>query len=434
MTDKIEEQAETEAVATIEGGPLAVVEDHDPKRVLIDPDARTKMMDYAEKLVAEHVPDVSTDAGRVAIRKLASTITRTKTAITQAAKELTEEWRAKTAAVNDQRKPLEESLTLLAKKARAPLTEWEEAEDKRLAIVETTLQKLVRDGVVAIDETIETVEQRLAAVRDVQLDPAIFQATYDAAIKARDHSVELLTNAVARLRKEEADRKELEELRRQAAAREERDRQLVEQERAKARQAELEAEREEQARVAEAERKEREAREAAAAEEAAAAAAKREREAAERAATEAREAAEREAQAERDRLQREADEAQAERDRQHAEELRIERERVAEAERKEKERKEKEEREAAERARLEADQARRQAAKREAKEALMTFGVDEETAKKIVIGIIAREIPRVTLDFAADPHPKSAREAFDEGRHEGHLEDEDAPLLQKVQP
>lgn len=434
MTDKIEEQAETETTAAIEGGPLAVVEDHDPKRVLIDPDARTKMMDYAEKLVAEHVPDVSNDAGRVAIRKLASTITRTKTAIAQAAKELTEEWRAKTAAVNEQRKPLEESLALLAKKARAPLTEWEEAEDKRLEIVETTLQKLVRDGVVAIDETIETVEQRLAAVRDVHLDPAVFLATYDAAIKARDHSVELLTNAVARLRKEEADRKELEELRRQAAEREEADRKRKEAEEAKALAEEEDARRAEQARIAEEKHREREAAEAAAAERAAAEAAERERAAAERAATEAREAAEREAQEERDRIQREADAAQAERDRAHAEELRIERERVAEATRKERARQEQEEREAAERARLEADQARRQTAKREAKEALMTFGVDEETAKKIVIGIIAREIPRIYLDFAADPHPKSAREAFDEGRHEGHLEGEDAPMLQKVVP
>jgi hypothetical protein len=414
---------------------LAVVEDHNPKLVLIDANARKAMMDYAEKLVAEFVPDVTTAAGREAIRKHAAMITRTKTTLDQTAKEMTEEWRRNTALVNEQRKPLVESLKLLAERARQPLTDWEEAEERRVTHVEDTLRMLVRYGVVQIDETMEQVEARLAAVRETEIDPAVFQGATDAGTKARDHSIELLENAIARLKREAEDKAELERLRREAAERDKAEQERREAEQAKALAAEEDARRAEQERLAEEKHRQREADEAAAAERAAAEAKEREEAAAARAAEDARKEAERAAAAERERVEREAKEAQAERDRAHEAELAAERARAAEAERRERERKEQEERAAAERARLEADQERRTNAKREAKEALMTTGITEDQAKAIVLLIISNEIPRVKLDFAAEPTvKKAAREAFDDARHEEHLEGEDKPLLQKVLP
>src|SRR3546814_15457737 len=80
--------------------------------------------------------------------------------------------------------------------------------------------------------------------------------------------------------------------------------------------------------------------------------------------------AEREAQAERDRIARE--------DAARVEEAR---------------------REAEAKAKREADQAHRTAVKTKAKDALMTCGADEEAARKIVVAILAGEIPAVRQGF-----------------------------------
>ncbi len=53
----------------------------------------------------------------------------------------------------------------------------------------------------------------------------------------------------------------------------------------------------------------------------------------------------------------------------------------------------------AERQRREADKAHRQSVMTAAKQAIMTCGVDEDAAKKVVLAIIAGEVPAVTLEF-----------------------------------
>ena len=52
-----------------------------------------------------------------------------------------------------------------------------------------------------------------------------------------------------------------------------------------------------------------------------------------------------------------------------------------------------------ERARLEADQAHRNAVKGRAKQAIMSCGADEDTARKIVLAILAGEVPHTTISF-----------------------------------
>ena len=103
--------------------------------------------------------------------------------------------------------------------------------------------------------------------------------------------------------------------------------------------------------------------------------------------------------AERDRIQREHEEALAA-ERRRAEEA----ERTAQAERdraakEEADRKAEAEREAAAQAKRDADLKHRSAVKTAAKQAIMSCGADEETAKKIVLAIIAGEVPAVSLRF-----------------------------------
>ena len=123
------------------------------------------------------------------------------------------------------------------------------------------------------------------------------------------------------------------------------------------------------------------------------------------------------AEAARTEERQQAEAAAAERERAHEAELAAERERAAEAQRqadeaaeRERERIASEQTAAAERARLEKDRARRTAVMSEAKLAIMSCGVDEETARKVVLAIMAGEVPRTFLDFAAEPVATTKKE------------------------
>lgn len=360
---------------------IAVLVEHRPEIVLLDTGKRDALYEDIEQRISAFKPDLSTATSRKAIASFAFEITRTKTAAEAAAKRLTEEWRAKTNAVNAERKTLVERLDGYAKQARAPLTEWEDAEKARVEECRGIINRIALAGVVTMDDTTETVRERGGEIWAIEIDAARFGDKFEQASAAKDHAVATLKAALARLEKEEADRAELEKLRAENEARAERERQEAE------------------AR----ERAEREAEEARAAEERRVAAEKAEAERLERIEREATERAQREAAAA-------AKAEQERRDREHAEALDAERKRAEEAERaakaerdrisaEEAARQAEAKRVADEQAKREADQKHRSAVMKAAKEAIMTCGVDEETAKKIVLLIRSGEVPNVKLGF-----------------------------------
>jgi colicin import membrane protein len=71
-------------------------------------------------------------------------VTRSKTAIDDAGKKLNEEARAKINAVDAQRRKIREELDALAEEVRKPLTEWEKAEDQRIADKEAQINEISR--------------------------------------------------------------------------------------------------------------------------------------------------------------------------------------------------------------------------------------------------------------------------------------------------
>jgi colicin import membrane protein len=360
---------------------IAVVVSQNPGVVLVD---TAKFDAFYEKLKADAdtLPiDLTTKKGRDAIASYAAKVRSEKAAIDKDRLRLTKEWRDLTAQVNGAWKGIEERLNGLAADVRAPLTEWEEAEKARVAECEAIINRIALAGVVTIDDTSATVRDRGAEIWAIEIDEERFGSLFEQASKAKAHAVDMLKVSLARLTKEEADRAELERLRAEAAEREEADRRADEAAAREAREAE-------DARVAEERRVEAEQAEAERL-------AKIEREAAEN----ARREVERAAEVERQRVERE-----------HAEQLAAEQrradeaERVAKAERdriaaEEAERLAKAEKEAAEQRQRDEDKAHRTAVKSAAKQALMTFGADEETARKIVVGIMAGEVPNVTLRF-----------------------------------
>jgi colicin import membrane protein len=370
---------QTSIVAKVEANPVMVLTDREQfSRFYEEIKRETDALDA----------DVTTEKGRKAIASMAYKVARTKTAIDEAGKKLNEEARARINAVDEARREIRAQLDTLKDEVRAPLTEWEKAEEARVERVKAVIELLRSAAAVGYDETSVQVRERLATVRAMPVDPVEFDGYHPQAMALQASAVEALAAAAERIEAAEAKELELQRLRAAEEAR------LL-------KEADERAEREriEQERIAaeHAEKRRQEAEEAEAA---------RIRAAEERAAQAARDEEARKAREAEEARQAEHEKALAEERRQREEAERIAREERAERERQDAARKAEaariaaeQERQAEEIRRREANRAHRTRVQTAAKEAIMTCGADEETARKVVLAIIAGEIPRVTLAF-----------------------------------
>ena len=352
-----------------------------PGLVLLDKERFNQFYEAIKAETDKLVPDLTTEKGRKEIASMAFKVAKTKTAIDAAGKLLNEEARAKINIVDAARRDIREKLDALKDEVRRPLTEWEAKEEERVTACEALIGRMKAAAIVPLEDTAQSVADRLAEVKAFALDEGQFQTLLPAALQQQAATVETLTAAHARLVKEEADRAELERLRAEAAERAERER--AEAEAKAAAEAAERAKQEAEARAARAAEEEKARIEAAA--KAAEEAARAQAEAAARAEREASERAHAEAlAAEKPR----ADEAEAAR---QAEADRIARETAA--------------READEKAAAEAAAARaadiehRSKIMGTAKQAIMGHGVGEQTARAIVLAIAAGDVPNVSIKF-----------------------------------
>jgi hypothetical protein len=363
------------------GTAIALIVSETPVVVLTDEKRRAEFYAHIQAEVDSFTPDISTATGRAAIKSLAFKITRTKTAIDAAGKELNEEHRRFINAVDAERRDAREYLDTLAKKVRQPLTEWEEAEDARKAEVEKIIAMFRSERFVPMGEASDSIRERGTIIHNIAIDPDVFQDRADEAEREKKDTVAHLLAAMEQAIKTEEAAEELERLRKAEAERDAAEQAKREAEEAEARRIAEEKRREEARAAAEKAEQERIAR--------------AEQEAADRARREAEEAAQRER--DEERRQHEAALAAEREAREKAErEAQDERDRIA---REEAARVEEARREAEAKAKREADQAHRTAVKTKAKEAIITCGADEETARKIVVAIIAGEIPAVRMEF-----------------------------------
>mgnify|MGYP001225662316 CR=1 FL=1 len=296
--------------------------------------------------------DLTTASSRAAIASLAHSISKRKTPIVDAGLALTEGWRKQTDAVNALKKKVATQLDALRDEARAPLTEWEAAEEKRKTAIVSALTFFAQAAIVPAGSTVDSIDATVARVEAIQIGHE-FGDSETRAKEDQFAALAKLREARASIVKADAERAELEKLRAEA---QERERQA---QAAEAKRLADEAERE---RIANAEKRAAEAAEAKlkAEAEAAIAAERRKAQEAEQALA-AEQARQREAQA--------------------AEQRRLDAI-------------------AAEEARRQADKEHRGAVMRAAKEALMEHGgIGEGTAKKLVLAIVAGTIPAVTLKF-----------------------------------
>ena len=339
------------------------------------------LLAQVEAKVRAHVPDLTTAKGRDAIKSLAYAVSRSKTALDDAGKKLTEDARAQIADVNAQRKVITDRLDALRDEARKPLTDWEAAEESRKAELMRNMQHI--EPVWPIDHmpTAEALAGHIASVEAIAIDSR-WQEFEDQARLRKDRALAKLRplHAAAAVREEQA--AELAQLRAEAEARRAEDAKRAADEQAK-RDADAAAERQRQAAEDQARRDQQaEADRQQAAETA--------RIRAEQAAADRIAAAERateQARIDAEAATRRAAE-QAERDKAAA--IEAERRRVDA------------EREAQERAdrKREADRAHVGQIRREAKEALMKIeGIDEPLAVLLVLAIHGNTIPHITIKY-----------------------------------
>lgn len=304
--------------------------------------------------------DVTTETGRKEIASVAYKIAKSKTAIDGAGKDLVAGIKAEAAKIDSERKKSRDFLDNLKAEIRKPLTEFEEAEKRRVATHETRLEAM-KEAMAEIPEGITEIKaliERLEAT-----DPDTFEEFAEKARATREIALQKLTAAREKAEKAEAERAELERLR---AEKEERER--------KEREEKLKAEAAENAR----------------------------REAEEKAAREKKEAEE---QAERERLETERKHRE-ELERQKAEAEAKERQLREEQERKEAEARAKAEREAAEKKAAEEAEAKRIADEKHRGEIhadiisdLQKTGLDEKSARLVLDAIATNNIAHLQINY-----------------------------------
>ncbi|QIQ61282.1 coil containing protein [Vibrio phage V039C] len=316
---------------------LVVIEPKNVLTLFTETDQLEEIIKQVEMEVATFEHDLSNDARRKKTASLARKVASTKTYLDGLGKDLVADWKAKSKAVDANRKMMRDRLDELRDQARKPLTDWEEEqkrieEEKRLA------------------EEAEKLRQQVEADHEIAL---LLNEKFDRELEEKRKAEE----------EAESQRKEAEE-----KARVERERQIAEEARIKAEQEAKERE----------ERLERERQEAIQREEQA----KRDAIAAEE---------RRKAQEEENERQRKLEEEKAKRDAEEAAERARQAEIQRQHEEQERQRKEQEQREANKR--------HIGAIRKAAKESLMALGLDEEKAKEIVLAIHNGQVANVKINY-----------------------------------
>lgn len=130
---------------------LTVIQTMSPQDIFTSGNLDTILGKISEEVKAQTV-DISTNAGREEVKSLAYKIARSKTFLDDLGKKLGEEARVKLNAINAERKKACDHLDSLKEDVRRPLTDWENAEKKRVADHELELKTIADIGLRAHNE------------------------------------------------------------------------------------------------------------------------------------------------------------------------------------------------------------------------------------------------------------------------------------------
>ena len=163
------------------------------------------------------VPDITTAKGRKEIASVAHAVARTKTYLDGLGKEQTDKFKEIPKRIDANRKQIRDTLDALKDEVRAPLTQYEAAEEARVAALQSRLARLNELGSSAsIEIAAADLQVMLNEVEQNALDDT-WQELLPQATVAKELAAKRLGEALAARLKYEAEQAELEQLRQKQA-------------------------------------------------------------------------------------------------------------------------------------------------------------------------------------------------------------------------
>jgi colicin import membrane protein len=190
---------------------FAVAPTFTPAALLQDGTKVDQLIATIEAELEKQRPDTSTKKGREAIASFAYKISRTKTAIDDAGADAVK-------GINAVRKKTALKLDELRDKARQPLTEWEAADEKRVADCNVVIDMLRGAARVPLTAKSADVAETLAKVEAVAIDADTFRELAQLATDLRATAITDLQDAIKTLQAREQQDEELARLKRAEAA------------------------------------------------------------------------------------------------------------------------------------------------------------------------------------------------------------------------
>lgn len=182
------------------------------------------LLEKLERDVRATPTDISTKSGRLAVASIAHKVARSKTALDELGKGLVADWKAKSSLVDADRRRIRERLDALRDEVRKPLTDWEDAERRRVEGHERMLAEIESfTRFAAAEPTAEAVALRVAQLNKIIDTP---REWHEFAKRANDTvaatKATLLTSHDAAIHRE-TERAELARLQKEVREREQRE-------------------------------------------------------------------------------------------------------------------------------------------------------------------------------------------------------------------
>ena len=207
------EQAKTETTQA----QLVVIEPTSAVALFTEGEGVEAMLADIRKQATSLVPDLSTAKGRKEIASIAFSVAKTKTYLDGFGKELTDKYKEIPKRIDANRKLIRDTLDALKDEVRAPLTQYEAAEEARVAALQSRLARLNELGSSAsIEIAAADLQVMLQEVEQNALDDS-WQELLPQATVAKELAAKRLGEALAARQKYEAEQAELEQLRQKQA-------------------------------------------------------------------------------------------------------------------------------------------------------------------------------------------------------------------------
>lgn len=196
---------------------LVVIEPTTAVALFTEGEGVEAMLADIRKQATSLVPDLSTAKGRKEIASIAFSVAKTKTYLDGFGKELTDKYKEIPKRIDANRKLIRDTLDALKDEVRAPLTQYEAAEEARVAALQSRLARLNELGSSAsIEIAAADLQVMLQEVEQNALDDS-WQELLPQATVAKELAAKRLGEALAARQKYEAEQAELEQLRQKQA-------------------------------------------------------------------------------------------------------------------------------------------------------------------------------------------------------------------------